>query len=268
MSRQHNTLQPGDEVCGYLITEKSEQQQDPGTTYLCKHPYSQSTFQARVFPSHFTENSSFMKQLTGAIQEMPRLKHPFLLRIRTTGEAYGLPCLITEHFDAPTLASRLSAKQPLSGEFAHRILLQLIEVIEYLHKHKSPHGEIQPQHLRVTDDAQLRLDGLGLALLTQETPPTTEKDIHDFANTLTSLLPHIQPTAQWSTPTAPIDQWEAFAHKCQLSPTNKGYQNIFELQADLHKLGPAPAPISLKAALLVTAIFATLAAIFFLALDK
>lgn len=89
------------------------------------------------------------------------------------GEVDGLPYLVLEHIDGPTLHSRLSSPQPLPWLEVVDLAQRLAVALHHVHRQGALHLDLQPRHIMFRQSGELVL--VGWALARHEQQP----DLHD-----------------------------------------------------------------------------------------
>lgn len=92
-----------------------------------------------------------------------RLRHPLLVRVLGDGLRDGAPFLVTELVDGAPLV--LPPPEPWSEARVLRLAEGLLGALAEAHAQGLVHGELGAKHLLVAADGEVRLKGLGFAVL-------------------------------------------------------------------------------------------------------
>ena len=93
------------------------------------------------------------------------LDHPGILPLYDSGEAGGVPYLVTAYVDGPTLRARLMEQTVLPLHDVLRITRDLAAALDYAHVHHIIHRDIKPENILFDRDRPVLADfGIGRAL--------------------------------------------------------------------------------------------------------
>jgi serine/threonine protein kinase len=90
------------------------------------------------------------------------LSHRNLVKVLDYSEHEGVPFLVMEHVDGPSLAAHIEKKTCLSEHEALSILLPVADALTYLHGKNIIHRDIKPSNILMTADGKVKLADLGL----------------------------------------------------------------------------------------------------------
>ena len=90
------------------------------------------------------------------------LNHRNLVKVLDYNEHDGIPYLVMELVDGPSLAEHIEKQTCLSEHEALSVLLPVADALTYLHKKKIIHRDIKPSNILMTSDGKVKLADLGL----------------------------------------------------------------------------------------------------------
>jgi len=91
------------------------------------------------------------------------LAHPGLVAVLDTGEHEGLPFIVMEHVEGPTLAAVLAGRGALPAGLAAQVALDLCAALAAAHAHGLVHRDVKPANVMLPPDGGARLMDFGIA---------------------------------------------------------------------------------------------------------
>jgi serine/threonine protein kinase len=116
----------------------------------------------KVLPSIFTADPEHLKRFEREARMLAALNHPHIGAIYGQEEIDGLPALVLELVEGPTLAER-SSNGPLPVSEALTIARQIAEALEAAHLRGIVHRDLKPANIKVTPDGTVKVLDFGLA---------------------------------------------------------------------------------------------------------
>ncbi|MEW5939635.1 MAG: serine/threonine-protein kinase [Chloroflexota bacterium] len=95
-------------------------------------------------------------------KSLARLTHPNIVKVMDYGDHEGLPYLVMPYLPGGTLKDRLK-RRPLEWREAVRLLLPVVEALEYAHEHNLIHRDIKPSNILLTEKGNPMLTDFGIA---------------------------------------------------------------------------------------------------------
>ncbi len=123
----------------------------------------------KVLPSFFASDSDRLARFAREAQLLAALNHPNIATIHGFEEATGVPALVMELVEGPTLAEKLahgSGRTALAGlplAEALSIGRQVAEALESAHEKGIVHRDLKPANLKLSHDGQIKVLDFGLA---------------------------------------------------------------------------------------------------------
>lgn len=97
------------------------------------------------------------------------MSHQNIMEIYNEGSYNGCPYLVIEYLKDQTLLDKLDYFTKFSVTEACQIMLQLLDAIDYTHKHGIIHRDIKPQNIFYMPNGTIKLGDFGIALNEKET---------------------------------------------------------------------------------------------------
>jgi eukaryotic-like serine/threonine-protein kinase len=116
----------------------------------------------KILPSAFTSDSDRLARFAREAKTLAALNHPHIAAIYGLEDVEGVPALVLELVEGPTLAERLiDGALPLRDAIA--IALQIAEALETAHGRDIIHRDLKPANIKVTHTGSVKLLDFGLA---------------------------------------------------------------------------------------------------------
>ena len=117
----------------------------------------------KVVRTAFTADPDRRARFTREAHILALLNHPNIAHVYGLEETTdGVPAIVMELVDGPTLADRLS-RGPLAWDEARPIIDQLISALEAAHEQAIVHRDLKPANIKVRSDGTLKVLDFGLA---------------------------------------------------------------------------------------------------------
>jgi eukaryotic-like serine/threonine-protein kinase len=116
----------------------------------------------KILPSLFTNDTDRLVRFEREAKTLAALNHPHIGAIYGLERVDGVPALVLELVDGPTLAERL-LQGPLTVENAVAIAMQIADALEVAHRQGIIHRDLKPANIKVTTSGSVKLLDFGLA---------------------------------------------------------------------------------------------------------
>jgi serine/threonine protein kinase len=116
----------------------------------------------KILPSLFTNDSDRLARFEREAKILAALNHPHIGAIYGLEHVDGVPALVLELVEGPTLAERLS-QGALTVKDALGIATQIADALEAAHRQGIIHRDLKPSNIKVTDSGLVKLLDFGLA---------------------------------------------------------------------------------------------------------
>jgi len=139
-----------------------------GAVYLAIQPHLERKVAIKILPKEFGDNEEFKESFHSEAKMMAKLNHPNLVRIFDFGETEGMPYIIMEYVDGPTLYNQYN-----SGQVSHLEAVRVTEAVttglEHAHQAGVLHRDIKPSNILLTLDGTPKITDFGLARMSGKT---------------------------------------------------------------------------------------------------
>ena len=137
----------------------------------------------KVLPATFATDPERMARFRREAQVLASLNHPHIGAIYGLEDSGGVPALVMELVEGPTLADRI-APGAIPVDEALPIAREIAEALEAAHESGIIHRDLKPANIKVTPDGNVKVLDFGLAKALEGHPSST--DIHN-SPTVTSM---------------------------------------------------------------------------------
>jgi eukaryotic-like serine/threonine-protein kinase len=116
----------------------------------------------KVLPPQFAEQSDRLARFEQEAVLLASLNHPHVAAIYGVEHVEGVPCLVLELVEGPTLADRL-LNGPIPVAEALKIAGQIADALEAAHEKGIVHRDLKPANVKLTADGKVKVLDFGLA---------------------------------------------------------------------------------------------------------
>ncbi len=116
----------------------------------------------KILPPLFTKDTDRLVRFEREARTLAALNHPHIGAIYGLERVDGVPALVLELVDGPTLAERL-LQGPLTVKNAVAIAMQIADALQVAHRQGIIHRDLKPANVKVTTSGSLKLLDFGLA---------------------------------------------------------------------------------------------------------
>ncbi|WP_238883098.1 serine/threonine-protein kinase [Clostridium sp. YIM B02551] len=150
--------------CGEILNRKYEIVKHlgnggMGTVYLCKDINSGEFYAIK----EIKEDNEFKIDAVSEVNMLNRLKHSGIPRVTDTFSTDGNLYMVEDYIDGWTLKEYLTEKGMVEAEEACHIILELCDIIGYLHSFNPPiiYRDLKPTNIMITKDEKVLLIDFG-----------------------------------------------------------------------------------------------------------
>ena len=228
----------------------------------------------KVLKSEFSEDKTFVTKFRAEAQSAAGLMHANIVNVYDVGEEDGLHYIVMELVEGITLKKYIERKGRLGSREAVSIAIQVAQGIEAAHRHHIVHRDIKPQNIIISKEGKVKVTDFGIARAASSNTINSavmgsvhyispeqarggysdeKSDIYSFGVTLFEMLTgkvpfegdstvavalcHIQNemvSPKTLVPDLPVSV-EKIVLKCTQKKTERRYQNVSDLIADLKR---------------------------------
>ena len=138
----------------------------------------------KVLPEAFAQDPERLARFEREARTLASLNHPNIAIVHGFERADGIPALVMELVDGPTLADRI-ATSPVPLKEALSIAGQIAGALDAAHGHGVIHRDLKPSNIKVTAAGTVKVLDFGLAKALG--PP--QHDVHDLTASPTNADP-------------------------------------------------------------------------------
>ena len=137
-----------------------------GTVYRASDPFigrvlAIKTFRVDLQPGPIRDR--FLQRFYHEARISGGLSHPNIVTLFDVGELDGLPYLVFEHVEGPTLDVALARSGRLDSAETIRIVEQMAAALDFAHTRGIVHRDIRPANVILADDRRVRVADFGIA---------------------------------------------------------------------------------------------------------
>ena len=116
----------------------------------------------KVLPDHLARDDERLARLRREAHVLAALNHPHIAQIHGLEDSNGVPALVLELVEGPTLADRIAAG-PLQIREALVIARQIADALEAAHDKAVIHRDLKPANIKLTPSGAVKVLDFGLA---------------------------------------------------------------------------------------------------------
>lgn len=139
-----------------------------GTVYKAIHTKLDRVVALKLLPTRRIGNAEDVVRFEREMKAIGKLDHPAIVRATDAGEDDGQHFLAMEFVDGFDVSELVERHGPLSIPDASEIIRQAAIGLQHVHERQLVHRDIKPSNLMVTEDGQVKILDLGLALLADQ----------------------------------------------------------------------------------------------------
>ena len=151
------------EIPGYTII--AEIHRSPGAVvYRARQDALDRDVLIKVLQTNWSRDPELAARFLREARACARLQHPNIIQIYDFGQADGVPYLVLEFVESGDLERLLQERGRLPIPEAEHIFCQLLEALDYAHRHGIWHRDIKPANVLISPEGQVKLTDFGLSV--------------------------------------------------------------------------------------------------------
>ena len=128
----------------------------------------------KVLHPNLAEEPASLERFKAEALASARLNHPNIVNVFDTGTQDGTAYIVMELFEGETLRDTLAREGHLEPETAVRIIVQVLEALQFAHENGLIHRDVKPANILVGTDGRVKVTDFGIAKAAfQGADPTT-----------------------------------------------------------------------------------------------
>ena len=156
-----------------------------GLVFLANDEFLQRQVAVKVVAPDDPKLRPFLEQrFRDEASAMAQVVHPNVVQVYSVGQQDGLPFMVTEYVDGPTLRLVMAREGALPPIRVISLIEQAAAGLDVLHKQGIAHRDVKPANLLLGDGDRVRIIDLGLSRRYQREP-------HDLMGTPDYIAPEI-----------------------------------------------------------------------------
>src|SRR5262249_41074909 len=116
-----------------------------GTVYKARDPHLDRVVAIKVPRSGSLATDQDRNRFRREAQSVAQLQHPGIIPVHEVGEHEGVPFLVSDFVEGPTVADLLTARRPPPREAA-RLVADVAMALDYAHKRGVIHRDVKPSN--------------------------------------------------------------------------------------------------------------------------
>jgi len=153
----------------------------------------------KVLPDSLAHDSERLARFEREAKTLAALNHPNIAHIHGFEDSTGVPALVMELVEGPTLADRI-ARGPIPLDEALPIAKQIAEALEAAHEQGIIHRDLKPANIKVRDDGTVKILDFGLAKAIDPTLQSSANAMNSPTLTAATVQGVILGTAAYMSP--------------------------------------------------------------------
>lgn len=123
----------------------------------------------KIIDMNLVKENNMDKQLEREIKVMKIMNHPNLIKLHAVLHSPKNYFLVLDLAEGGELFNKLAQDGPLPEAAARSYFQQLIDALDYMHKHNTIHRDLKPENLLLDSEGNLKIADFGLSIMANST---------------------------------------------------------------------------------------------------
>lgn len=123
----------------------------------------EKTVAVKVLREEYAKDAEFVARFDREAKAMQRVRHANIVEVYAVGRDSGVPYIVMEYVDGPTLKEILRMRGKLPIKQSVQIMLCLCEAIQTAHDNGVIHRDLKPHNILVASDGSVKITDFGIA---------------------------------------------------------------------------------------------------------
>jgi serine/threonine protein kinase len=147
--------------------------------YLAEDTRLNAQVALKVLRPEFASNGHIHKRFASEAKSMFRMSHPNIIKVNDLIDDEETVAIVMEYVEGDTLKDYIERKGKLSDDEIRKLLLQMLDALEYVHEQGLVHRDIKPSNFMITPSGKVKLMDFGIA-------KQTDPNASDYTSTGTT----------------------------------------------------------------------------------
>jgi serine/threonine protein kinase len=147
--------------------------------YLAEDTRLNAQVALKVLRPEFASNGHIHKRFASEAKNMFRMSHPNIIKVNDLIDDEETVAIVMEYVEGETLKEYIERKGKLNDDEIRKLLLQMLDALDYVHEQKLVHRDIKPSNFMITPSGKVKLMDFGIA---KQTDPNSS----DYTSTGTT----------------------------------------------------------------------------------
>lgn len=134
------------------------------TVYEGYHPILDRSVAVKMLSHELVYSEDFIEQFRREARILANLRHPHIVQVFDTEEAYGTFFIVMEKLSGMSLQDIIRERRQLDHSRTRQMVIQIASALHYAHQSGIVHCDVKPSNIVVTSGGSAKLADFGIAL--------------------------------------------------------------------------------------------------------